>query len=496
VITYSKTVAAIAMISLVSPAVAPAQSCSSDLNCVDGSACTRDVCVDQVCSNTAQVYGDVNDDDSIDLSDILCVIDAFSGVFQQCAPHAVDIAPCIPDESFDLSDVLAVLDAFRGVDACCGCGLNDDGLACDDDDACTLSDACSGGLCDGVPIPACGVSGGLTAYRPQHGSAYFPFSRTAVPDSFETHSGRGPGIRVNGPDDDPQGEDDLIEVVVAVDPPGALVALRRTDARLTVWTTRTKTPGTQISFVADRTQSLPLPAGGQTLTLWVEWTPPGHGQADLTLEPLATTDVLDALTFHTFRSVVMSLGGETQAPSVPVDQNHGTFVVGISLYQLGYDVHMYDEDNVAFDGSGPVYNEVVTAIQHREATTVGIFGYSHGGGSTYDLADRLDVNRAGIGTFTIEFTSYADGVSNDSDIDVFQENRRPPSTAYHANQFQVGSLGDFFLDGGPVPNSNPGPSGLNVESTTWGAASSHYDVDDYIQVRDYIQNNLVPRLIP
>src|SRR6185295_8776779 len=80
---------------------------------------------------------------------------------------------------------------------------------------------------------------------------------------------------------------------------------------------------------------------------------------------LIDTPHYDRLMFHAFHSLVVALGGEGQVPSVPVDPNHGTFVVAIELEQSGYDVLMRDEDEVTADGSGPVYTEVVNAIQHR-----------------------------------------------------------------------------------------------------------------------------------
>ena len=48
--------------------------------------------------------------------------------------------------------------------------------------------------------------------------------------------------------------------------------------------------------------------------------------------------------------------------------------------------------------------------------------------------------------------------------------------------------------GGPVPNSNPPPTGLNVETTPWGADATHYNVDDFQQVLDAIKNSLFPRV--
>jgi hypothetical protein len=328
----------------------------------------------------------------------------------------------------------------------------------------------------------------LTAYRPQHGGGYAPFLRTAVSEADEEHPDLGPGIRIHDLGDvDPAGEDDLIELVVSVDPPGAAVTLRREHAALRVWTTRDRSPGSELSFAEDESQTLPIEPGQTTLTLWAEWADPSPGLCTLEVGPAGATAVRDAVVFHTFSSIAMALGGEGQVPSDPPDANSGTFVVAVDLYRAGYDVHMYDEDNVSSSGTGAVHDEVVTAVQHRGVAQIAIFGYSHGGGSTHDLAQRLESNRATIGFFDIVFTSYVDAVRNSSDVDVNQELRRPPGTLYHLNHYQVGSFfQDLGLDGGPVTNSHPAPTGLNVETTPWGAGSTHFEVDDYIEVRSRI----------
>lgn len=332
----------------------------------------------------------------------------------------------------------------------------------------------------------------LTAHRPQNGAGYAPLAKIAVADGDEESPTRGPGIRMNAPGDaDPDGEDDLIEVLVTVDPPGGDVALRRSDTALRAWTTRDKLPGTEITFSADRTDALPIGAGQASVTVWIEWASPNPGTATLAVEPLASAIARDVLTFHTFTSIVIVLGGEGQVPSYPVDPNSGTFVVGEALYRSGYDALLFDEDVVAADGSGAAASAVEDAILHRGVTGVAIFGYSHGGGSTYSLADRLDARRPLLGVFTIHYTSYCDAVRNNSDVDVNQELRRPPSTNYHLNHYQHGTLfEDFFLDGGPVPDSNPPPTGLDVETTAWGANSTHFEVDDFVQVRSAIEATL------
>jgi hypothetical protein len=339
-----------------------------------------------------------------------------------------------------------------------------------------------------IPAP-----GGLTAFRPQHGAGYAPFARARVPEALEEDSAFGPGIRVNGPGElDPAGEDDLVELIVGRPFLGESFVLERSGAVLSLWSTRDRQPGTALAFLGNR--SAPLAFGRErSLTLWVEWSG-APGLAALVLRALEPDVPVDRLVFHAFEGLIVALGGEGQVPQVPPDPNHGTFLVAQELYERGYDVEMSDEDAVSANGNGAVFDAVVSAIQHRSVTQLGIFGYSHGGGSTHDLCERLEAFRAGIGTFAIGFTSYVDGVQNDSDIDVDMELRRPPSSGFHASHFQRGTFADFFLDGGPVPSSNPPPSGLDVETTPWGAGSTHFLVDDFTQVRNFILLNLEPRV--
>ena len=431
---------------------------------------------------------DVNCDASRDFADVAPLADLLINGGIGCSPCAGDL---FESSTVDGLDIQRFVDCITAPPppggACCTA------IAC----AVTTQAACEGLWLGASTACTAGVcpTGNLTAHRPQRGTGYLPMTKTVIADIDETNDVTGPGIRINVPGDaDTQGEDDLIEVLVTATPTGIPVALRRESAALRAWTTRTKQPGTEIIFTNDKTAGLPLVAG--SMTVWIEWATATHGLASLSLEPVNAIYALDTLRFHTFRGIVMSLGGEGQVPTVPVDANNGTFVVGIALYNRGYDVFVHDEDDVAADGSGPAYTAVVDAITNRMVDRVAIFGYSHGGGSTYDLSERLDVNRAGIGIFEILVTSYVDAVQNDSDVDVDQELRRPPSTGWHANHYQVGSFTDIFLDGGPVPNSNPAPTGLNVETTPWGASSTHFQVDDFVQVRSYIETNLVERILP
>lgn len=337
----------------------------------------------------------------------------------------------------------------------------------------------------------------IVAFRPQ--SEYYgsPLLRRAVPQSQNMEP--GVGIRVNGDDDNNNGigdwsddwvdgENDLIEVTLGVHPapapPGYQYVLSRNNGNIRVWTM----PYKNVAALGANDE-LGLVFTGSTITLWVESV--GGGDAVLTLEarPIGGDAVAAAQArFVPFTSVVIALGGENQSPSDPPSSNHGMFQIARDLYVLGYDVHMYDEDDVGSSGSGPVYNEVVSAVQNRGIGSVAIFGYSHGGGSTHDLSNRLNNNRGSIGSFSIDYTGYVDAIRNSSDIDINAETRLPPSTAYHVNYYQ---RNDTFLKGNSVSGADVN---VNVNSTDWGAGLGHGSVDDHINTRNGIMLPLIERI--
>jgi len=123
-------------------------------------------------------------------------------------------------------------------------------------------------------------------------------------------------------------------------------------------------------------------------------------------------------------------------------------------------------------------------------TNLAIYGHSHGGGSTHDLASRLADNRASIGNFSIVYTAYMDGIKNSSDINILSETRLPPGTAYHVNYYQ---RNEIYLRGDSVSGS---AIDVNVNSTPWGADLQHGGVDDAPNVRDSILSTLVAHLSP
>jgi hypothetical protein len=349
----------------------------------------------------------------------------------------------------------------------------------------------------GIPIDPPVV--GLTAYRPQSDGYGDPLQRRAIPDGLEVSPGAG--IRINGDDDDGDsvadrddatvpGENDLIELVWTIDtipaPPGIEYVLRRTNSNLRVWSNVFK--GTPVLDTNDVAVLTPTSGMG---SLWVE--NPNGGDSSLILEARTTSNgtVLssDLVEFYPFTSVVIGLHGEFQFPTDPVfGFNEGISYMTIDLHEDGYDAHMYDEDDVLADGSGAVYDEIVNAIQNRGVTSVAIFGFSHGGGSTYDVSERLNTNQGSLPPFDLVFTAYADAIENDSDIDLEAEVRRPPGTAYHVNYYQ--SFGIIPPWGGSVPGAD---FNQNASSTGWGFFVTHITMMTYQNILDGIRLPLLIR---
>ena len=336
----------------------------------------------------------------------------------------------------------------------------------------------------------------LVAYRPQNEN----LQRRPVSESVE--QAIGAGIRPNGDDDDGDGvadregaevvgENDLIEVELRFDlepaPAGTEYVLKRSNSNLRVWASSSKG-----SAILDALDEATIEAVGLVQTVWVE--SPEGGDADLTFElrDSETLQVLasDEVHFYAFTSIVIGLHGEFQFPTDPVfGPNEGISELAVALYIEGYDSYMYVENAVASDGSGAVYDEIVDAVQNRGVHSVGLYGFSHGGGSIYDLVERLQANQASIGDFDIDFTGYIDSIENDSDVDLDPEIRTPIGANYHVNYYQQWGI---------IPPWGSSVAGadvdVNVTSTSWGSFIWHITITNSAEVQAGIHDPLVFRV--
>jgi len=346
----------------------------------------------------------------------------------------------------------------------------------------------------------------LTAFRPQqfqdpenptNAPIYTPFAKHSVAEVDEDSSTLGPGIRINGDDDDMSGtadrfeggfasplENDLIEVRVDRFPGQSLIL--ETGGDLSLYYSYDKE--TLVPFqTATRTE--PLIFVGNSVTVFVEWQSGTHGLDPLRLRQATTLVILDTLNFHTFHTAVVAFGGDSQVPADPVpdQKNFGVFRTAIELYQQGYDVRMYNEEN-----TDAAFNEIVNSINFQGYSNptdpldgrngVALFGYSQGGGAVYDVsealaefADPLNGNEL----FAISFTSYIDAVEHTGPL---SETRRPLLSKFHQNQYQTFG----FPHGAAIAD----PQGSDEEDNRTAPGMTHRRIDDDLAVLNLLKQRL------
>jgi len=352
-----------------------------------------------------------------------------------------------------------------------------------------------------APVPGATI----TVYRPLHGAngSYAPFAKTAVARADRKDEVRGPGIRINSDDDDGDGfadylipgptnnERDLIEVLLQRDSVTDAFKLRRNTAAIKVWTTSNKVG--EITFPNannSETNNLPFPAGVKSLTLWVEWANPNHGTADLTIFHAATLKHWDTVTFHTFHSILIFLGGRGQVPTDPPNPSHGAFIVSVEMYKRGYDAWMYNQNSVRVlpfpIGTGAPYNEVdvaTRAVLGRSVQNVGVYGYSWGGGATFDMVNALRTRLA----INVAFSGYCDAIERATG---FSETRLPPGTAFHFNYYETR---DWPLHGAATAGLAVPPN-VQVDATGWFPRVKHHNIDDDRRTVDAAISNLLAKV--
>lgn len=66
-------------------------------------------------SDATWTWGDGNHDGNVDVSDVICVLDGFTGVFPVCPIEGIDLVPCEGNGKIDVGDILGIIDAFAGL---------------------------------------------------------------------------------------------------------------------------------------------------------------------------------------------------------------------------------------------------------------------------------------------------------------------------------------------------------------------------------------------
>jgi len=316
----------------------------------------------------------------------------------------------------------------------------------------------------------------MTAYRPQTEYAGYgePFQRHEIPDDLEEDPGAG--IRVNGDTETGASENDLIEVELKIEsypvPSGLTYVLKRNNTNIKVWDSRSMG-----NAILDSETEATVTFSSYTKTVWVE--NPAGGTADLEfIARVGSVDVdSDKIHFYPFTSIVVLFegeGGNPADPPVPGLKGMGISVIALNLYTNGYDVHNY-VDSPTVDA----YNEILNAVSNRCVEQIALIGYSHGGGTVYDISEELSNSSL---NYTLRCTAYIDAIKQPF-TSFFSEDRRPENSLFHVNYFQGGIIPHGVL-------TSPSNSCYQVNLDSNGNNESHLTIDDNLGVQVGIINKL------
>ena len=309
------------------------------------------------------------------------------------------------------------------------------------------------------------MDGGLNAWR-QQTPVFLPFE-ISEPDE------EGIGIRRNTDDDDKNfapdalqavptsGENDLMMLDVwslPSSPAGVRLILRRSSEFLKIWRNKDRSG----ELIAGQSNEADVTGFG---TVWVEWAEPNlTGQVSLELfaKDVRSGNIalaLDSVSYTPFTSETIVWIGEFQEPRDPAIYNGhfmGLMDWAIKRYREGFDVYAYEEaDGWTESVLGPAYAEVKSAINDRKVSSIALIGYSHGGGTVWEMANKLTNNATDIyGSFEITFTGFIDAISQSwrwgagVPGTLGSVNTRPPGSQYHCSQFQKNTwISGLFLNG-------------------------------------------------
>jgi len=340
----------------------------------------------------------------------------------------------------------------------------------------------------------------MTAYRPVPnidipGSTSFP--NTEVPENLELNPGAG--IRVNG-----QGiAENLVKLKLSVDDispdQGYEYVLRRTNGSIRVW----KDDKFKDLIISNNDEYI-VGFSSNTNIFYVENSDGESSFLEFFIRDTQDGTVIasDKILFYPFKSIVIGLGGEglwgfnNNTPN----PGQGIYEIGKNLYELGYDVHLFDEDVIA---SVSIPSEVTSFIVNANSfgviSEIAIIGYSHGGGSTYDLASQIST-LGHLGVATLKFTAYIDAIKQPW-INYFSETRLPPGTDYHVNFYQRKDVlntlnfnGNSVIGSALDCNVTTGINQVDGSSCYFNSALDHGSIDDDLTIINRLTVMLAERV--
>ena len=287
-------------------------------------------------------------------------------------------------------------------------------------------------------------------------------------------------------------EDDLIQVLINVSSySGIVYDLQKSSANLKFWTSSDKAQ--EIAFSTDAPLTLT-----RTQIIWAEYASGNDDVYSLTLTARNshTNAVVfqETVDFRPFTSITCAFVGEFETAGNPYTDPGINDWVKTQL-RNGYDVHVWD-DGYDFsggiidcydNGEGRALDAIANAVNYQGVSSVALVGYSHGGGSVYNLAYRMyyDGQNGNLqkitNSYDLDFTSYIDAISNSSNANPLALDELPLGTQFHVNQYETNSR----IDGCSIPESD-----VNIDRTGLDLEHSNDDPTISIDTNVLVQTTL------
>lgn len=181
---------------------------------------------------------------------------------------------------------------------------------------------------------------------------------------------------------------------------------------------------------------------------------------------------LKTLPFRSFTTVVCALSGEVF--NTPTNAaNQGTYDISEALYLEGYNIAYYPESSET-----RAAQELKDQRAKCGIAKIGVFGWSHGGGSTYNLALALG---------QVAFTGYIDAIAQGW---TSAEDRYPTGSAYHFNYYQRN-----WFTYPPLAGDKTNPPGANKEKDL-SSTTDHFSIVVDPSVQADIKASLKSQISP
>jgi len=263
--------------------------------------------------------------------------------------------------------------------------------------------------------------------------------------------------------------------------------LDRSNSNIDVWSDQSGASAILTHGSAANEGSIAFDSTG-TATVWVGWDGSTNSGVDATLTILAQPanpspggpvlaaqaatpprgqGPLGQIVWTQAHSLVVGIAGHSQSDRVQSDaplQSSGTHIIGNQLRNAGYVVRLYSEDpgnksdnpivlsTLCGFGAKNAYTDIKDAYAYHKLIHVAAYGYSHGGGSVYDLSVLLDKEKTleqndaehfqALSNYTgPSWTGYIDAIYTGGFI---HQIRLPIRTGAHFNRWQ--SIDDPALD--------------------------------------------------